>query len=122
MPFAFERLEVYQKSLSFVDAVYELSHSFPAIERFGLSDQLRRAAVSIALNIAEGSGRTKRDFAHFLRNARASCYECVAILQIVKRRAYITQAEQDRHVQPLIDIAKMLSGLIRSLGGHDNER
>ena len=117
MPFDFERLEVYQKALRFVDLVYDVTRAFPSQERFGLTDQIRRAAISIALNIAEGSGRTKKDFRHFLRNARASCYECVAVLEISVRRAYLTREQLPRYTQQLIDISKMISGLMRSLGG-----
>ena len=117
MAFDFEKLAVYQKALAFIDDVYGLTQSFPTNERFGLTDQLKRAAISIALNIAEGSGRTKRDFRHFLRNARASCYECVAVLQMSVRRAYLETDAHTRYERQLTDIAKMTSGLIRSLGG-----
>ena len=117
MSFDFERLAVYQRSLALVDEVYTLTRSFPAIERFGLTDQFRRAAISIALNIAEGSGRTKRDFQHFLRNARSSCYECVAIVQIAARQTFVSHEKQQRCEQWLTEISKMISGLIRSLGG-----
>ena len=114
--FNFERLAVYQQSLVLVDSVYELARVFPIEERFGLADQFRRAATSIALQIAEGSGRTKRDFRHFLRNARASCYECVAIIQIARRRGYLELSRQAACLQQLTEISKMLSGLMRSLG------
>jgi len=100
-----------------IDEVYKLTRSFPSYERFGLIDQFRRAAISIALNIAEGSGRTKRDFCNFLRNARSSCYECVAVLHIALRRAYVSQEKQQLCAQQLTDVSKMISGLMRSLGG-----
>lgn len=122
MAFSFERLTVYQKSLDLVDDCYHLVRLFPPEERFGLIDQLRRAAISIVLNIAEGSGRTKRDFRNFLRNARASCYECAAVLHIAHRRAYISQDKHNHCAQQLTDISKMLSGLMRSLGGGYNEQ
>ena len=70
--FEFEKLGVYQKALEFIDQVYALTRTFPKEERFGLIDQFRRAAVSIALNIAEGSGGTKTEFKHFLIIARRS--------------------------------------------------
>ena len=117
MAFDFEKLAVYQRALMLVDEAYSLTAAFPSIERFGLADQLRRAATSIALNIAEGSGRTKRDFQHFLQNARSSCYECVAVLQIAGRRTYVTQEKRRGYEQQLTEISKMISGLIRSLGG-----
>ena len=114
--FNFERLAVYQQSLDLVDCVYALSRAFPSEERFGLANQWRRAATSIVLQIAEGSGRTKRDFRHFIRNARASCYECVAILRIAVRRGYLEARQQITCLQQLTDISRMLSGLMRSLG------
>ncbi len=116
MSFDFERLEVYQKALALANDVYDLTNTFPADERFGLRDQFRRAALSIVLNIAEGSGRTKREFHHFLRIARSSCYECVAALHISERRAYISDSNRRGCSQQLVDISKMLSGLMRSLG------
>jgi four helix bundle protein len=115
MAFDFEKLEVYQKALEVVDAAYDVARSFPAHERYGLGDQLRRAAISIPLNIAEGSGRTKRDFHHFLRNARSSCYEYAAVLQIAQRRSYMTLNAYEDHVTPLSRVSRMLSGLMRSL-------
>lgn len=73
--FSFEKLTVYNKSLDFIDRVYEVSLLWPKREQFGLISQAERAAVSIALNIAEGSSRTKKDFKHFLDLSRGSCFE-----------------------------------------------
>ena len=115
MGFDFEKLQVYQKALVLIDTAYQVAQAFPAVERFGLSEQFRRAATSIVLNIAEGSGRTKRDFHHFLRNARSSCYECAAILQIAERRSYASLDTRQRCVEQLTDVSRMLSGLMRSL-------
>lgn len=64
--FKFEDLRVYKDSLDFVNDIYDLSSKRPRSEIFGLTNQVRRAAVSIALNIAEGTSRTKKDFRHFL--------------------------------------------------------
>lgn len=89
--FKFEELRIYQESLKFVDLIYKLTQSWPKDEIFGLTNQFRRAAVSISLNIAEGSGRTKKDFRHFLDLSRSSCYECVAILSIARSKQYITE-------------------------------
>lgn len=121
MAFDFERLGVYQTALAFIDDAYELSKTFPSEERFALIDQLRRAAISIALNIAEGSGRTKKDFRNFLRNARASCYECVAVLTIASKRSYLSLERRQHCLQQLTSVSKMISGLIRSLGGTHHE-
>ena len=115
MGFDFERLDVYHKALAFVDEVYAMTRLFPSFERYGLTDQFRRAAISIALNIAEGSGRTKRDFKNFLRNARSSCSECVAVAHVAAQQQYLPAASESRCTRQLTDISKMLSGLIRSL-------
>ncbi|MGH7352473.1 MAG: four helix bundle protein, partial [Candidatus Methylomirabilales bacterium] len=71
MAFDFEKLDVYQEALSFADSVYELSTQFPRDEIYGITGQLRRAAVSVALNIAEGSGKSKKELIHYLKMARA---------------------------------------------------
>lgn len=63
--FKFEDLRVYQESLQLIDEIYETVQKFPREELYGLSNQLKRASVSIALNIAEGTSRTKKDFRHF---------------------------------------------------------
>lgn len=89
----FERLQVYKEALVFVDAVYQMVRSWPKDEIFGLSDQCRRAAVSIALNIAEGSSRSKKDFHHFLDISRGSCYECLAICDIARSRGFIEEKQ-----------------------------
>ncbi len=113
----FENLRVYQKGLDIVDEIYLLSEKFPKNEIFGLTNQLRRAAVSIVLNITEGSGRTKKEFRHFLNMARTSAYECTAILEITKRRSYITDEEFKRFYGQLEIIIKMINKLRSSI--HD---
>lgn len=94
MGFNFEKLDVYQRALEFTDEVYRITRKFPKEEQFGLTSQLRRAAVSIVANIAEGSGRYhKRDYAQFVRMSRGSVYECVALLQISMRQNYLVREE-----------------------------
>lgn len=115
MGFNFEKLDVYQKSIEFVEKVYSITERYPKKEMFGLISQFRKAAVSISLNIAEGSARTKKDFNRFLDMARGSVFECVGILQISKNRAYITATQKKEFRHRLVDISKMLSGLKRSL-------
>jgi four helix bundle protein len=84
--FDFEKLVVYQKSLDFIDQVYVLTEQFPSHERFNVTDQFRRAATSIALNIAEGSAGTKKEFGAFLRISNRSVRECVVCLSIALRQ------------------------------------
>ena len=115
MKFNFEKLDVYQRSNDFVAQIYSLSKSFPKDEMFGLTSQLRRAAVSISLNIAEGSARSKKDFNRFIDMARGSVFECVTILQISSKQNYIDKNKLEQIEAYLVEISKMLSGLKRSL-------
>ena len=93
MAFMFENLAVYQKAVDFADEVAELTEGFPRGYGF-LSDQINRAALSIATNIAEGNGRfTKPDRKHFFIIARGSVQECVPLLELAKRRDLIAEAK-----------------------------
>ena len=80
--FNFEKLEVWQKAIQFADVVYRLTKAFPDDERFGLTSQMRRAAVSISSNIAEGTSRHSRDdYARFLEIAAGSVIRgCLAVV------------------------------------------
>ena len=109
--FKFEDLHVYQKALIFVNIIYSLTKTWPKSEAFGLTSQLRRAAISIALNIAEGSSRTSKDFSHFLSLARGSCFECVAILTIARNQEFISQKEFSQLYEQCLELARMLSSL-----------
>jgi four helix bundle protein len=113
--FAFEKLLVYQKAVAFADAVCSLTKEFPR-GYFFLADQMNRAALSIAANIAEGNGRfTKPDRKHFFGIARGSVQECVPLLELAARQNLLVA---DRHRQMkanLEEIARMLSGLINGL-------
>src|SRR5690349_17355698 len=92
--FPFEKLEVWQKSIEFADSVYRLTKRFPDDERFGLTSQMRRAAVSIASNIAEGSARFSRnDNAHFVEIATGSLFEVVTQAVIGRRQNFLAEAE-----------------------------
>ena len=83
-------LIVWQKAIDLCKVVYKITETFPQREMYGLSSQLRRAAVSIPSNIAEGSSRSKKDNRRFLDIARGSCFEVVAILNVAARLGLIT--------------------------------
>lgn len=87
--FRFEGLEIWKDSIEYADKCYDVSKTFPKEETFSLADQLRRAAVSIPNNIAEGSAGTDKDFANFLNIALKSAMETVSILIFAERRGYI---------------------------------
>ena len=115
MSFMFENLAVYQKAVDFADKIMALTEHFPRGYYF-LTDQLNRAAVSIATNIAEGNGRfTKADRRNFFTIARGSVHECVPLLELAKRRALISERVCTELRNELQTIAKMLSGLISGL-------
>ena len=113
--FDFEKLNVYQRALEYVDFVYKATRLFPKAELFSLTDQFRRAATSICLNIAEGSGGTKVEFNQYLKIARRSTRECIAISEVAYRQAYLDQEKRKQSRQLCTEISKMLSGLMKSL-------
>lgn len=111
--FEFQNWSVYQKALDFVVEAYKLCEGLPATSANGLRDQLRRASQSVPLNIAEGCSRWgKKDKANFWRVAKGSVFECVALLDVIER---LKMAEIDFNClhDDLVQIGKMLSGLIR---------
>ncbi len=112
MAFAFEKLQDYQESVDFADQIASLSENFPGSYGF-LADQLNRASLSIAANLAEGNRRfTKADRKHFFAIARGSVQECVAPLELTRRRKLISDGEHIELKAQLEVIAKMVSGLI----------
>lgn len=113
--FKFEELHVYQEALSLASEIYSVTNSWPKQETYSLIDQLRRAVVSVALNIAEGSSRKINDFRHFLDLSRGSCYECVAILTIAKSQGYINPQNFSIYYTKLESLSKMISALKKSL-------
>ena len=90
MSFKFEKLDVWQLSLEYVDQIYEIADKLPDKERYNLRSQMLRAATSVSLNIAEGStGQTDPEFGRFVGIAIRSCIEVIACLHLAKRRGYI---------------------------------
>ena len=115
MAFMFEKLAVYQKAVSLADHVSVVTEDFPRGYYF-LVDQLNRAALSIATNLAEGNGRfTKADRKHFFVIARGSVQECVPLLELARRRGFIPEAGNTQLRVDLEEIAKMISGLVNRL-------
>jgi four helix bundle protein len=119
MAFAFEKLVVYQKSVDFADQIAAAAEKFPRGYGY-LVDQMNRAALSIATNLAEGNGRfTKPDRRHFFGIARGSAQECVPLLELATRRSLITPDQHAKLKADLEEIAKMISGLINGLDKRD---
>ena len=118
--FKFEDLNVYQKTLDIIDEVYELTKKFPKEEVFGLTSQLKRAVVSIALNIGEGSGNSNKNFNRYIEIAAGSLKECIVCLTIAERRKYISEEDNIKLRNDFIVIAKMLTNLSKYLKNRDN--
>lgn len=116
--FGFERLDVWGKAIEFADTVYSVTRKFPLDERFGLTNQMRRSAVSISSNIAEGSSRhSSKDFARFIEIATGSLFEVVSQSFISRNQGLITPEEFDILYRAAEEQGRMLSGLRRSLLG-----
>ncbi|MDA1277357.1 MAG: four helix bundle protein [Verrucomicrobia bacterium] len=114
--FNFEKLDVWNEAINFADQVYRVTRAFPDDERFGLTNQMRRAAVSISSNIAEGTSRSSRaDFARFIEIATGSVYEVVSQATVSRRQGFIGQADFDSLYGAAEKQSRMLSGLKRSL-------
>ena len=111
----FENLEVYQKAVNFAAEIAGLTEQFPRGYYF-LTDQLNRAALSIAANLAEGNGRfTKKDRKNFFTIARGSAQECIPLLEVALRRKLLDNAMNVKLRDELEIIAKMISGLIKGI-------
>jgi len=115
MEFLFKKLVVWQKSIELLRIVYQMIKKFPAEERYALTDQLRRAAVSIPSNIAEGNGRsTNSDYAHFLAIARGSLYETITQVHIACELGYISHDSKFNELAE--EIGRMLGAMLKKYG------
>lgn len=109
-------LVAWQKSYALALECYKLARVFPSSEQFGLTTQLRRAAVSVPANIAEGNGRMYRgDYLRHLRIAHASLKELDTHLQFAKDLAYLPSKDADTVLALVAEVGRILGGLIKSL-------
>jgi four helix bundle protein len=114
--FNFEKLDVWQKAIDFADLIYNETRAFPAEERFGLTNQLRRAAISVSSNIAEGCSRSsKNDFARFTEIATGSVFEAVSQAFVARRQDLLGENNFLAIYAAAEEQSRMLSGLRRSL-------
>lgn len=112
----YKELIVWQKAKTLVKMVYALTRQFPADERFALTDQLRRAVVSIPSNIAEGYGRASNaDYAHFLSIARGSLYEALTQLEVAEDLGYISTVPEDLELLAS-EVGRMLGAMLKKYG------
>ena len=115
----FKKLQAWQKAHRLVLETYAKTANFPRDEQFGLTAQMRRAAVSIAANIAEGSSRSgDREFAQFLRVASGSASEVEYFAILVADLSLLTRPEAAHIAESAVEVRRMLSGLLATLSTH----
>jgi four helix bundle protein len=114
--FKFERLEVWKRSLEWADTLFDVADGLPQKYQFSLGEQLRRAALSVPTNIAEGSGRDgEKESAYFYRIAKGSVYEVVSLLAIAGKRGCLEREAYRSLYAESNEIAAMLTALMKSL-------
>jgi len=112
----FQELKVWQKAMDMTVSIYSCTENLPNTEKFGLISQIRRSAISICSNIAEGAGRnTKGEFIQFLGIANGSAYELQTQIELAYRLTFLNKEIKDGLVAEIEEIEKMLYNLIRSL-------
>ena len=110
--FQYRKLIVWQKAMQFTKVVYSLVKQIPEIEKYALTDQIRRAVVSIPRNIAEGCGRaTNRHYAHFLSISRGSLYETMTQLEVAQSLGYVGPISDAESLAA--EISRMLTSLMK---------
>ncbi len=112
---SFEKLTVWQDSIDLVELIYKTVSSFPEEEKFGLISQMKRSAVSISSNLAEGTSRiTKKDKAHFSTMAFSSTMELLCQVEICKRLAFIDEVQYDNFRSNILKISNKINSLRKS--------
>jgi four helix bundle protein len=112
----YKDLIAWQKAMDLVSALYDATETFPKQETYGLTSQMRRAAISIPSNIAEGQARfSPREFRHFLRHSRGSLAELETQVLIAQRRRYLANSQAAELLRRTDEVSRILSGLIDSL-------
>ena len=113
---SYRELIAWQKAMDLVTQVYAITARFPEREVFGLTSQLRRCAVSVPSNIAEGQGRLSRgEFKLFLGHARGSLFELQTQISIAERLRYIDQKTHEQALVQAVEVGKIINGLLAAL-------
>ena len=112
---SYQDLDVWQRSINVAVQIYEITKQFPTSEQYGLTNQMRRAAVSIASNIAEGHARTRREYAHFLNISRGSLAELETQMEISKRIGFLNDIDFETLVDELRIIGRQLNSLLSKI-------
>ena len=119
---SYRDLIAWRKAMELVTEIYRLTKTFPAEERYGLTNQLRRAAVSVPSNIAEGQARySMREFHHFLCTARGSLAEIETQIDIAANLGYANQTESANLFKATSELGRILNGLLNSTKAHPTQ-
>jgi|SRR3990167_2455295 len=113
--FNFENLKVYQKAIDFSNTIYNITRNWPKEYLYDLTSQIRRASLSVPLNLGEGSGRTKKEYRRFIDISRASCFELIPLIEIAQKQNLITGNIKIELRKEIEELSRMLSGLKASL-------
>lgn len=116
MECTYKDLKAWQKAMDLVTDIYATTKRFPWDEKDGLTSQMRRAAVSVPANIAEGQGRRyEGEFQHFLRTARGPLLELETLVQIATKLHYIQDPDSEHLLQSTAEVGRILNGLLASI-------
>ena len=118
-PKSFRDLEVWQRAMTLAEEAYTIAGQLPKSELFGLSQQIRKSAISIPSNIAEGKQHPTAGYIHFLRIARGSEAELQTQLELTTRLGFLSKDQVRHGLEVASEVGRMLNGLIRSLKGSD---
>lgn len=116
----FKNLKIWQLALEIACDTYKISAEFPKFEQYGLTNQINRAGVSIASNIAEGSSRGEKHFIHYLNIALGSSFEVHTQMQIAKHNNYVTEQQATDFELKLDELQKMIKGFMSKLDSVNN--
>lgn len=120
--FKFERFDAWKRTIAFANELWLVSEAMPKLHQFTLGDQIRRAALSIPTNIAEGSGRDfPKERSYFYGVAKGSIYECVSLLEMAKLRGLINEEVRQQYYQEANALAGILTSTISTIRKSDNQ-
>jgi four helix bundle protein len=121
--FAFEKYKIYKQAFEFLKKIYNVLDDFPHSERHVITSQLKRSALSIVLNLAEGSGNYyQKEKIRYLRIARGSIFECIPSLRISLERKYINYSQFKELYHDCYELSKQTSGLIRYFNSNSTKK
>ncbi len=115
MAFRFEQFETWKRAVEFANAMFDIADALPQKHQFSLGEQLRRAALSVPTNLAEGSGRNSPKEERYLYGvAKGSLYEVVSLLVMIGKRGHLSREAYREHYEEADEIAAMIAGAIKS--------